>query len=165
MLTLAFYRLFRGVDQHLAVLVVIFGGVMPALLYFVNVVSDGGALLLLRGPAYLPGFTQPQLNALVAFLLRLHNQQNTAAEMLWGAWLFPLGLLVYRSRFLPRFLGAWLIVNGAAHVVLCITGFLLPHGSGNLFLYFQRALMAEVALMLWLVIRGAIPPEPLRSHS
>src|SRR5713101_9559147 len=29
-LTLAFYRLFAGVDRNLAVLVVIFGGVMPA---------------------------------------------------------------------------------------------------------------------------------------
>src|SRR5438132_6401951 len=39
-LTLAFYRLFKEVDQYLAVLVVIFGGVMPALIDFVGVVSD-----------------------------------------------------------------------------------------------------------------------------
>src|SRR5258706_15938575 len=42
-LTLAFYRLFKGVDQYLAVLVVIFGGVMPALIYFVGVGDDFGA--------------------------------------------------------------------------------------------------------------------------
>ncbi|HEX2611545.1 MAG TPA: DUF4386 domain-containing protein, partial [Gemmatimonadales bacterium] len=35
LLVMAFYRLFQGVDQHLAVLVIIFGGVMPALIYFV----------------------------------------------------------------------------------------------------------------------------------
>src|SRR2546422_1364693 len=48
-LVLAFYRLFKGVDQNLAVLVVIFGGVMPALIYFVGVVSDAAALMIVRG--------------------------------------------------------------------------------------------------------------------
>jgi hypothetical protein len=42
-LVLVFYRFFKGVDQNLAVLVVIFGGVMPAIIYFVNVVSHAGA--------------------------------------------------------------------------------------------------------------------------
>src|SRR5713226_2929625 len=42
-LTLAFYRLFAGVDRHLAVLVVILGGAVPAVIYFVGVVSDFGA--------------------------------------------------------------------------------------------------------------------------
>src|SRR2546427_2827484 len=43
-LVLAFYRLFKGVDQQLAVLLVITGGVIPALINFVNVVTDAGAL-------------------------------------------------------------------------------------------------------------------------
>src|SRR5207253_2869705 len=47
-LVLAFYRLFKGVDQQLAVLLVIVGGVMPALINFVNVVSDAGALMFAR---------------------------------------------------------------------------------------------------------------------
>src|SRR2546429_74633 len=48
-LVLAFYRLFKGVDRQLAVLLVIVGGVMPALINFVNVVSDAGALMVARG--------------------------------------------------------------------------------------------------------------------
>src|SRR5712692_8955610 len=47
-LVLAFYRLFKGIDQHLAVLLVILGGVMPALIHLVNVVSDAGALMFAR---------------------------------------------------------------------------------------------------------------------
>src|SRR2546428_11811718 len=47
-LVLAFYRLFKGVDQQLAVLLVIVGGVMSALINFVNVVSDAGALMFAR---------------------------------------------------------------------------------------------------------------------
>ena|SRR3989442_1415273 len=52
-LVLAFYRLFERVDQYLAVLVIIFGGVMPAVIYFVNVVTDAGALMVVRSADFL----------------------------------------------------------------------------------------------------------------
>jgi hypothetical protein len=157
-LVLAFYRLFKTVDQYLAVLVVILGGVMPAVLNFVNVVSDAGALMVVQGAGFLSVFDKPQRDALVMLFLRLHDHQITAAEILWGAWLFPLGLLVYRSRFLPRFLGVWLVINGFAYVILSFTGLLLPQYEGKVFLISQPALLGEVALMLWLVIKGAATP-------
>src|SRR5882762_5042960 len=83
-LVLAFYRLFKGVDQQLAVLLVIVGGVMPALINFVNVVSDAGALMVVRGADFLSVFDKPQRDALVLLFLRLHHAQIIAAEILWG---------------------------------------------------------------------------------
>jgi hypothetical protein len=157
-LVLAFYRLFQRVDQYLAVLVVILGGVMPALIIFVNVVRDAGALMIVRGADFLSVFDKPQRDALVMLLLRLHAHQNTAAEILWGAWLFPLAILVYRSRFLPRFLGVWLVINGFAYVIMSFTGLLLPQYQDKVFLLSQPALFGELALMLWLLIKGAKPP-------
>jgi hypothetical protein len=153
-LVLAFYRLFREVDQYLAVLVMILGGVMPALIYFVNVVSDAGALMIVRGPDFLSVFDKPQRDALVMLLLRLHDQQITAAEILWGLWLLPLAILVYRSRFLPRFLGVWLVINGFAYVIMSFTGELFPQYQDKVFIISQPALFGELALMLWLVIKG-----------
>ncbi len=157
-LVLAFYRLFKDVDQYLAVLVVILGGVMPALINFVNVVSDAGALMVVRGADFLSAFDKPQRDALAMLLLRLHHHQNTAAEILWGLWLLPLAMLVYRSRFLPRFLGVWLVINGFAYVILSFTGLLLPQYQNKAFIISQPALFGELALMLWLVIKGAKPP-------
>src|SRR5438876_10487255 len=109
-LVLAFYRLFKGVDQQLAVLLVIVGGVMPALISFVNVVSDAGALIVARGvgaggAGFLSVFDQAERDGLVMVVLRLHQHQIVAAEIAWGLWLFPMGALAYQSRFLPRFLG------------------------------------------------------------
>jgi hypothetical protein len=159
-LTLAFYRLFKDVDQYLAVLVVIFGGIMPALINFVGVVSDAGALMAVRGADFLSVFDKPQRDALTMLFLHLRDHQNTAAEILWGMWLFPLAILVYRSRFLPRFLGVWLVINGFAYVILSFTGVLLPQYQNKVFIFSQPALFAELALMLWLVIKGA-KPQPL----
>ena len=52
-LTLALFRLFKGVDQKLAVLVVILGGLMPAMIDFFNVLNDAAALMLARGADFL----------------------------------------------------------------------------------------------------------------
>src|SRR5947209_5549126 len=89
-LVLAFYRLFKGVNQNLAILVVIFGGVMPAVINFVGVVSDAAALMVVRGGDFLAAFDTPQRNALAMLFLKLRDHQNNAAEILWGVWLFPL---------------------------------------------------------------------------
>jgi hypothetical protein len=157
-LGLAFYRLFMGVDQNLAVLVVIFGGVMPALIIFVGVVSDAAALMVVRGGDFLTAFDKPQRDALAMLFLNLRDHQNTAAEILWGVWLLPLAVLVYRSRFLPRFLGVWLAIGGFAYVILSLTGELLPQYQDRVFTYSQPAFFGELAIMLWLVIKGAKPP-------
>ena len=162
-LVLAFYRLFKGVDQQLAVLLVIAGGVMPALINFVNVVSDAGALMVARsggagGADFLSVFDKPQRDALVLLFLRLHHAQIVAAEILWGLWLFPMGALAYKSRFLPRFIGVWLIINGVAYIVLSLTGLFFPDYQDKAFAYSQPALFGELAIMLWLVFKGANPP-------
>ena len=163
-LTLVFYWLFKDVDQQLAVLVVILGGVMPGLLYFVNVATDQSVLMIVQGTDFLSVFDKPQRDALAMVLLRQHSHLNTAAETLWGLWLIPLGMLVFRSRFLPRFLGVWLLINGAAYILLSFTGELLPEYSDKAFLLAQPALFGELALTLWLVIRGSGPkPQSLRA--
>jgi hypothetical protein len=165
LLTVAFYRLFAGVDRNLAVLVVIFGGVMPALLYFTGVVADLGALTIVRGSEFLSAFAPLQQHALAMLLLKLHDLQNTAAETLWGIWLLPLGWLVYRSRLLPRFLGVWLLLGGAAYLTVSFTGELMPQYQGRVFAISQPYTFAEIALALWLVIKGIVERNPSAGES
>ena len=159
-LVLALYRLLKGVDQNHAVLMVILGGVMPAAIYFFNVLNDAAALMLVRGADFLSVFDKPQRDALAMLFLRLHHHEVVAAEILWGLWLFPLAILVYRSRFLPRFLGVWLIINGFAYLTISFTGLLLPQYEDRVSPIAFPALLGEMAIMLWLLIKGA-KPQPL----
>ncbi|HKA57561.1 MAG TPA: DUF4386 domain-containing protein [Gemmatimonadales bacterium] len=153
----AFYRLFKDVDQQLAVWLVITGGIMPATLMLVNFVNSAGALMVAQNPGFLSAFDKPQHDALVMLFVQLHEHQITAAEILWGVWLFPMGLLTYRSGFLPRFIGVWLLINGATYVLLSVSRLMIPDVAGRLFNYAQPALFGELAIMLWLVVRGANP--------
>ena len=152
--TLALYRLLKGVDQGLAVLMVMLGSLMVTPIYFVNTVNDGAALLFARGTDFLSVLEKPQRDAFAMLFLRLHHQCVLANEIFWGLWLFPFGLLVYRSRFLPRFLGAWLMIACFAYLALSFTGLLFPQYEGRVFTFAQPLMLGEVATMLWLLIKG-----------
>jgi hypothetical protein len=119
------------------------------------VVTDAAALLFARGSGYLSVFDKPQRDAFARLFLDLHHQLDLTNFMFAGLWLFPFGLLVYRSRFLPRFLGVWLTLAGFAWVAFSLTGFLFPAHADKAFSITQPIAMGEVATMLWLVIMGA----------
>jgi hypothetical protein len=151
---LALYRLLRRVNQTHAVLMVTLAliSVPLSLLYVIN---DIAALVLFRGADFLSVFDRSQLNALGYLSLRLHSQGTVVAELFWGLWLFPFGLLVFRSRFLPRILGVLLIINGFGYVAASFTGLLLPQHADLVSRIVFPALFGEVAITLWLVIMGA----------
>ncbi len=67
------------------------------------------------------------------------------AQILWGLWLLPLGLLVFRSGFLPRILGGWLIINGLAYVTISLTGLLSPEHVAVVSRIAIPALVGELA--------------------
>src|SRR6266702_216672 len=152
---LALYRLFKVVDQSQARLIVILCGLMVAPSYFLNSLNDAAALLLVRGADFLSIFEKTQRDALAMLFLRLHHHGVVANEIFWGLWLFPLAFLVIRSGFLPRLLGVWLIINGFAYVIDSFTGLLLPQYEEMVSNIMFPALFGELALILWLVIKGA----------
>lgn len=153
--TLALYRLLKRVDQGLAVVMVILGSLMTTPIYFMNTLNDAAALLLARGSDFLSIVDKPQREALAVLFLRLHGQGVLVNELFWGLWLFPFGLLVYRSRFIPRVLGVWLMLNCFAYLAESLTGLLAPRFEDVVATYAFPVMFGELAVMLWLIIMGA----------
>jgi uncharacterized protein DUF4386 len=87
------------------------------------------------------------------------DKATSVNEILWGLWLLPLGMLVFRSGFLPRWLGIWLLVNGVAYIVLSVTALSFPDVEAVLKKVFFPAMLGELVLTLWLLIMGAKPRE------
>ena len=160
LLVMALYRLLSGVNKtHASVMAAL--ALVSAAVGFMNVLSNIAALTLFRGADFLAVFEKPQRDALGMLFLRLHGQGNVINEIFWGLWLFPFGVLVMRSGFLPRILGVWLIINGLAYVVLSFTGLLLPQYQDLVFRDAFPFLLGELAIMLWLLIKGAkVQPLP-----
>jgi len=154
---LALYDLLKGVNRrHASLMVLLIVVSIP--IAFLNELNSIAALVLARGADFVSVFEKPQRDAMAMLFLKLHGQGFGVAEIFWGLWLFPLGLLVYRSRFLPRFLGVWLVLAGVAWVILSLTGILLPQYQDKVYTYSQPAIIGEIAFMFWLLIKGAKPP-------
>jgi len=153
-LGMALYRLLSGVNKTWARLMVGFV-LVSATVGFFNVLNYIASLTLFRGADFLTAIGEPQRDALAYLFIRLHNQGEFINEIFWGLWLFPFGLLVFRSGFLPRFLGVWLILACFVWVALSMTALLFPPYYDTAFKMAQPVLFAELAILLWLLIKGA----------
>jgi hypothetical protein len=153
---LVLYRLFKETNQRQAAVMLILVLVQIPQSY-VGQLLQLGALELLRGADFLGVVDTTQRETMAMLCLHLNSKSIALSEIFWGLWLFPLGFLVFRSGFLPRFLGVWLIINGVAYVAMSFTGLLLPEYSLLAYKISLPALLGELALTVWLLIAGARP--------
>jgi hypothetical protein len=156
---LALYHLLEVVNRRHAVFMVILI-VVSIPISCANELNSLAALALIRGADFLSIVDKPQREAFAMFFLYLHGRGLVIAELFWGLWLFPLASLVYKSRFLPRFLGVWLALAGAAWVLLNLVSLLLPQYQATVNTWTQPAVFGEIVFMFWLAIKGA-KPSPL----
>ena len=151
-LVLVLYRMLKPVNERQAKLMVALVIVqIPAV--FIMEAFNITSLMILKGEI-LKTFELSQRQDLATLFLKINEYGVLALELFWGLWLFPLAILVYKSRFLPRFLGIWLIIDGFALLVLSFTSLLLPQYKDIVYKIAFPAMLGEFALMLWFLIKG-----------
>src|SRR5207248_10118274 len=148
------YHLLREVGKTWAFLMVGFV-LLSAAVGFFGALPNIAAVILFRGNDFLAVLDKPQRDALAMFFLRLHGQAALVNEVFSGLWLFPLGLLVFRSGFLPRFLGLWLIIACFAWLGLSVIALLFPAYYDVAFRFAQPVVLGEMIFALWLLVKGA----------
>ena len=154
LVALALYRLLEDVNRMQALLMLVLV-VASASAGFLNDLNQIAVLIITSGADFLAPFAKAQLDAFAFFFLRLHGHGLQAISLFWGLWLLPLGLLSYRSRFIPRIFGVLLIINGFAYVLSSLTFFLGPQYVDLVSrLTIVPKLAGELPFMLWLVIKG-----------
>ena len=150
LLALVLYRLLRQVNRNQAVLMVVLV-VVAVTITCLNMLNQFAALLLLNGGDYLAVFPAEQLEAMVLLFLNLHKVGYLIAQVFFGLWLLPLGILVYRSGFLPRIIGVLLMVACFGYLADVLTFSLLPDFE---LVVSEFTFVGELLLMLWLLIKG-----------
>jgi hypothetical protein len=143
----ALHRLLNGVDKRHSSLMMTLG-LIPLPIMFLNVLNEIAALALFRGAGFLSVFDKPQRDALAMLFLRLHGSGIGIAEILWGPFFIPFGLLVMRSGFLPRILGILLIAASFGYLADSLTSLLLP-SYGDLVNRFAGILTGPENCRLW----------------
>jgi hypothetical protein len=154
-LCLALFRLFRAVDEMLSWQLVIMGALIPVPITCLNVVFEIAATIVVSGAAYLNAFSKDQLDALAMLFYRIHGQGWNVAQMFWGLWLFPFGLLVIRCEFIPKLLGYLLLIAGAGNLIDSLTTAVLPRFQEPVGQVMGILELGELPIIFWLVIWGA----------
>jgi len=147
---LTLYQVLKPVNKNMASLMVIFI-LLGAPIAMLSEASRFAVLPLLSNTEYLAVFTPEQLQALAYFFLDLHENGIQVASIFWGLWLFPMGYLVYKSGFLPKILGILLIIGCFGYLADFFIVALFPALNVTVS---QFTFIGEIALPLWLVIKG-----------
>jgi hypothetical protein len=154
---LALYRLFKGVNEkHALAMAILLLVSLPISL--LNALNDVAALILVSGADFLSVFETRQLDALAYLFVRLHGQGFVVAQIFWGLWLFPFGILVIRSGFIPRVLGYLLFIAGFGYVADTCTYLLLPQYTHVVGRFVSVLTIGELPIIFWLLIWGAKSP-------
>ncbi len=152
-IVLVLYRLFKHVNEHQAKLLFALVIVQIPVSFMMDAFNIT-SLMLCKGEI-LKSFELAQRQDLAMLFLKINDYGTLALETFWGLWLFPFALLVYKSGFIPRFLGIWLFVNGIAYLALSFTNILIPAYADIITKITLPAMFGELAITLWLLIRGA----------
>lgn len=156
----ALYMLLKPVNKNVALLFLLLnlGGVA---VYSINLVNQFAALLLLSGADYLKVFQTDQQQALAMLSLYIYNNGYMIAQIFFGAWVFPLGYLVFKSGFLPKILGVVLMIHCFTWLFYILQFFLFPDFSAITYVSWLLGFVAEFGLTLWLLIMGTKEQKPI----
>lgn len=150
----ALYRLFRDVDRRLAAATAVLMWIAIPI-QLLNLANDGAALMLTSSAMRQSAFTKDQVDALAYLFFRVHAFGLQIAQVFWGLWLFPWGLAAMRSRFIPRWIGAAIIVAGTGYVMNSAVTLLIPPLAATVTPIGMVMAAGELAMVNWLLFWGA----------
>ena len=150
-LAVFFYILLRDVDKNLALLSAFFG-IAAMLTYATAQSSFFTASLSVSDAAGMAAFSTEQRAGLAMLWVRRSETIATLFLALYGIETMIRGYLFLRSTYLPKILGALLILGGAGFFLRTTTYLLAPRYSSPLMLLPMA--LAGIPLLLWLLIRG-----------
>ena len=155
LLPFVLYKLLNSVSEIAAKLMMILASVSVPI-SILNLQNKYAVLTFLSGENYLNIFTEQQLHAQIMLLLEKYDSGILIVSVFWGLWLFPFGYLVYKSGFLPRILGA-LLMLGCCGYLISFVGNTMMQNYGDTFISdYARipASLGEIGSCFWLLLRG-----------
>jgi hypothetical protein len=160
------YVLLRPVNRELALLFLLLNAIGVAI-HCVSVLPLVSAMLQYDAGNQMQAFSAAQLAGLSYLSASTYKTVFVTAQLFFGAWLFPLGYLVYKSRFLPRVIGVFLFADGVAVMIWFLQALMFPAYRGVSTPGLAVSFVAEVGLALWLVVMGvkAVPEMAQSSES
>ena len=155
-LVLILYVLLKPVNKHLSLLAAFFGLMGTALFAFAELFYFAPPLIL-GGAPYLKTFSADQLNSLALLSLKFYGYAGMIFTAYYGMGWIVRSYLMFRSSYLPKFLGVLMAIGGAGFVVRNFALILAPAYASDVFL--MMMFPGGLVLMAWLLIKGVNVPK------
>jgi hypothetical protein len=155
-LILILYNLFKVVNKNVAAMMALFS-LLADVIESVSLIAHLAPLELLGYGSALRAFSVVQMEAAAYFSIQLFERGFAISLVFFGFSCLCLGYLIVQSRFFPRIIGVFLAIEGAGYIVNSFALFLSPPLQARIFPYFSATAVAEVALCLWLLVKGVNP--------
>ncbi|HEY3131701.1 MAG TPA: DUF4386 domain-containing protein [Acidobacteriota bacterium] len=153
-LALIFYELLKPVNRSLSLLAAFFRLMHVAILATITL-NHFAPLVFLGGSHDLSAFSAAQLQAQTLVSLRLHALGYNICLVFFGFTCLLLGYLIFRSTFLPRFLGVLMAIAGVGYLINSFVHFLAPAFGAYVFRYLLVPCgIGEFVLIVWLLVFG-----------
>ena len=147
--TLFVYEVLKPVSRSLSLLAAFFSLVGCAIGAF-SCIFDFAPFVLLKGAPYLNVYTPEQLHALSYMFLVVRARANDIGLVFFGLHCLGVGYLIFRSSFLPRIIGALMMIAGFGWLT-----FLSPPLAQSLAPFnMLPGAVGELSLTFWLLAKG-----------
>lgn len=152
------YFLLRPAGQVLSMLAAA-GRLMYAAMLFALVPQLFDAFGLLTGTGRGAGLGQAQRQVEALAQLETFGVGFRVALVVFGAHLVLIGILLHRSRYVPRALAGLIVASGTGYVVHNLAGFFVDLSTVVTAVLFVPMVLGEISLMLWLLVKGVKIPR------
>ena len=152
LLPLLLYRLFYKFNKTASVLMVTLA-VISIPVTLANIQNEFSAIALVQAL----DFPTAELESEVMFYMKRYFNGHLIAQIFWALWLFPLGYMVYKSGYIPKILGVFLMVGCLGYLIEFFGLVLLPDFRDLAIAPYVTipASIGEIGTCLWLLIMGA----------
>jgi hypothetical protein len=152
-LTLVLYVLLRPAGKDLSLLAAFFR-LLGTAIFAVTEIFYFAASFILGGAEYLKTFSPDQLNTLALLSLRLYVNGGGLFFVIGGVAYILQGYLIFRSGYLPKFLGILLALGGLGFVIRSFALVLAPAYASLGLLLLLPVAVAGLSLTAWLLVKG-----------
>lgn len=144
------FKVLEPVNKNSAKWIAVFA-LIAAPITMLNELNNVAVLVLLKGNDYSSALNSAQMNTLISLFFDLHKYGLQLSGIFFGLWLLPMGYLVFKSNYIPKVIGVFLIITCLGYLIDFLLFFLAPNFGVTVS---DFTWLGEVMMVLWLLIKG-----------
>lgn len=147
------YVLFRPVNQVLS-MIAMSARLGTAFIHGAIILLSITVLLLVGSVESFDSFPKEQRDALVLLIVNVRQSGGLVWGMFFGVHCLLIGVLAYRSGYLPKWIGVLMILPGIGYLLNSFGAVIAPDFAGLYAIAGGKGSVGEIVFAFWLLIKG-----------